>query len=129
MFALRLLLVLGKRLLQSLPKTLTLTHNPNPLPIKQLTTAHAWSIGSGKITRTEQRLLSHQTAITPPLFQTTALRPHVAVSSRSPCLRITSLVTPTGRGLVTFSLLAQSRHCPVTEQSSDSLYSLHFRSH
>ncbi len=84
MFALRLLLVLGKRLLQSLPKTLTLTHNPNPLPIKQLTTAHAWSIGSGKITRTEQRLLSHQTAITPPLFQTTALRPHVAVSSRVP---------------------------------------------
>ena len=39
--------MLGKRLLQSLPKTSTLTHNPNP-PIKQLKTAHARSIDREK---------------------------------------------------------------------------------
>ena len=44
---LRLWLVLGKQLLQSLPKTLTLTHNTNP-QIKQLKTAHAQSIDRTK---------------------------------------------------------------------------------
>ena len=37
--------MLGKRLLQSLPKTSTLTHNPQ---IKQLETAHARSIDREK---------------------------------------------------------------------------------
>ena len=38
--------MLGKRLLQSLPKTSTLTHNPQ---IKQLKTAHARSIDMKKL--------------------------------------------------------------------------------
>ena len=46
--------MLGKRLLQSLPKTLTLTHNPNP-QIKLLKTAHARSIDRKKLSR--ERLL------------------------------------------------------------------------
>ena len=37
----------SKRLLQSLPKTSTLTHNPNPQN-KQLKTAHARNIDRGK---------------------------------------------------------------------------------
>ncbi len=39
--------MLGKRLLQSLPKILTLTHNPKTQN-KQLKTAHARSIDRGK---------------------------------------------------------------------------------
>ena len=48
--------MLGKRLLQSLPKILTLTHNPKP-QIKQFKTGHARSIDREKITHPGRDLI------------------------------------------------------------------------